>query len=565
MLNRRLFVGGLSASVPLILLPGAAGAQGRQPRLHAMVVGINDYLSPIKPLKGCVNDANDLEAQIKPLDPNVRKLLGAGTQRVTRAAFFSAWNAMLAEARQGDTLLISFSGHGTQIPGNEPDGMDETLVLSGYRPSDARDRAEHIIDDEIDKLARDAHARELILVFIADCCHSGGVHRTVEQRDVSYRTLDPFARGIGRPNPGPTAPSAPPGESPPNLLFLAASQENELVPEIPVDGRPRGALSVAVARAFEGGRAARDGVITAYGLTEFVFRHVESLSDSGHHPDVTWPTTKDVRTIERNTPLVVLGGSPPAPPPPAATGSVRLRIQGLGAGEQERILLRDAILVGEQDEASLVWDARTKLILNDQRHRIAEEVEASQLQYAIDRRLALERLIQMSAGNALSLRIRLPHEAADAPPSAASDATHKGGAVFDCIVGRIENNAVAGAIPDNHYYVLFNLTGNGKVQMLEPYPRGHPPSFEAPEFRTGLRKERGVQITAVRNMLVQRQGPFGAEHIVAIAGRLPLNRLMAALRETHEKFAVTATMEGLVNESKVQPLRVGFKGIYSAP
>jgi len=44
MLNRRLFVGGLSASVPLLWLPGAAGAQPRQPRLHAMVVGINEYL-----------------------------------------------------------------------------------------------------------------------------------------------------------------------------------------------------------------------------------------------------------------------------------------------------------------------------------------------------------------------------------------------------------------------------------------------------------------------------------------------------------------------------------------
>jgi hypothetical protein len=103
------------------------------------------------------------------------------------------------------------------------------------------------------------------------------------------------------------------------------------------------------------------------------------------------------------------------------------------------------------------------------------------------------------------------------------------------------------------------------VQMLEPYPRGNPPNFEAPQFRNGLRKERGVQITAIRNMLVQKQGPFGAEHIVAVAGRLPLNRLMAALRDTHEKFAVAAAMEGLVSETKVQPLRVGFKGIYSAP
>jgi hypothetical protein len=561
MLNRRSFVGGLSASVPLILLPGAAGAQTRQPRLHAMVVGINDYLSPVKGLKGCVNDANDLEAQIRPLDPKVRKLVGAGSQRVTRADFFTAWNGMLAEARQGDTLLIAFSGHGTQIPGNEPDGFDETLVLSGYRPTDPRDRAEHIIDDEIDRFARDAHARGLVLVFIADCCHSGGVHRTVEQRDVSYRTLDPFARGIGRAgptsaSPAPPAPPTPPGEGPPNLLFLAASQENELVPEIPVNGQPRGALSVAVARALEGGRAARDGVITAFGLTEFVFKHVESLSDSGHHPDVTWPTSKVERNIERNTPIVVFSPSQQRPPAPTTIGPVRLRIQGLATGERDKLRLRDAILVGEQDAASLVWDARTKLVLNDQRNRIAEGVEASQLQHAIDRRLALDRLVQMSTEASLNLRIRLPHENPDAPASAASDASHKGGSIFDCMVAGIQ---------DGHYYVLFNLTGNGKVQMLDPYPRGYPPSFDGPDFRNGLRKERGTSVATIRNMVVQKQGPFGAEHIVAVAGRLPLSRLMAALRETHEKFAVNAAMEGLANETKVQPLRVGFKGIYSAP
>jgi hypothetical protein len=398
------------------------------------------------------------------------------------------------------------------------------------------------------------------------------VYRRVEWHGVSYRTLDPdplARRPVAAPRP-----VAPP-EAPPNLLFLAGAQDNELVPEISVGGRYRGALCVAVARALEG-RAATDGIITAYALARFVLGHVRDLSDGGQHPYVTWPsptpaivatpaqalpvararaTPASVLGVSRDTPVVVLAGASRPPVGPAARiGPVRLRILGLPAPEQQRIAqsLTGAILVGEGDPVSLIWRADQKRVLNDQGHRLAENVDASQLQHAIDRRLALERLgsMRMAGDRRLDVKILLGDR-----ETPASDATHKPGARLSVVLSGID---------DGHYYALFNLAGNGQVEMLAPYP-GEPASLGHASFRTGLCKEKGSRREIdIGGVSVKPEGPFGAEHVVAVAGALPLGRLMPALAQAHNTIAAAAAMAGLIQEAEVQPLQVGFRGIYSA-
>ncbi len=66
----------------------------------------------------------------------------------------------------GDTLFFHFSGHGTQIPTDDPqetDGLDEAIV-----PTDMN----VILDDDLRvivcKLPLGAH-----FTMLADCCHSG--------------------------------------------------------------------------------------------------------------------------------------------------------------------------------------------------------------------------------------------------------------------------------------------------------------------------------------------------------------------------------------------------------
>jgi caspase domain-containing protein len=566
-LTRRSFLRGLSAGVPVLALPGAALAQAR-PRLHAMVVGINTYYGragrgQVPTLLGCINDAKDIAEQVAKLDPGSLRVLGARNEPVTRAAFFSAWQDMLAGAGQGDTLLLTYSGHGGQIrqlcPGNEEDGHDETLILSGFDIGQARDSAEHIVDDELAQLFAAAAARRLLVVFVADSCFSGTVYRSVEAAaDVRYRTIRSYELVGGAAADGICRATAP--EDPPNLLFLSGSQENEVVPEINVGGQWRGALSYAVARALEG-RAASKGVVTAYGLSEFVLRYVQSLSDAGQHPNVTWPsrtraTPNDVMTVEGSTPVLVLGDAAPlsvSKPAHDEIRPVRLRILGLSAaeGQQTAKSLMHAVLVGESEPAALIWDARQHLILNDQGHRIAESVGAGELQHAIDRRQAWERVSGLSAENGLGVRIRLPGEPSDAPPSAASDATHK---------ARARLHIDVGGVPDGAYFAVFNLTGNGKIELIEPGPSHL--TCATTVCSTGVRKLKGVPIKPLEVVV---RAPFGADHVVAVAGALPLSRLMPALVQARDKLAAAVVLAGLVSELQTQPLQAGFRGIYSAP
>jgi Caspase domain len=274
MLSRRSFAGGLAASLPVALIPGDVRAQ-TTPRLHAIVVGIDTYTGrgadgrPVSTLKGCLNDAADIERQVKKYRPTTLVRLGwdaaAGRERpVTRVDFFRAWGDTLAAAHHGDTLLLTFAGHAGKVPvlpGNpsgEADELDEVLVLTGYSASDGRN-GDIVIDDELNEMFLAARAKGVRVVFVADCIHAGGL--------VSPTSI------------------------PPNLLFLGASQENQVAPEIrdPSTGLYRGALSIAVARALEGG-AATDGEITALSLVRFVRRHVRLLRDSIQDPGIRWPT-----------------------------------------------------------------------------------------------------------------------------------------------------------------------------------------------------------------------------------------------------------------------------------
>lgn len=561
MLNRRLFLGGLCASLPVIALPGALRAQAQRPRLHAMVVGINRYVGAgptgkVPDLEGCINDANDIARQVVRLDPNVR-VLGVKDEPVTRASFFSAWRSMLAAARSGDTLLLTYAGHGGQIgeacAGNEDDKLDETLILTNFDVRHTADRVEHIIDDEMAVLWRAAAQQGLNAVYIADSCFSGTAYRTVELQDRKrYRTIRAYQVAAGaRP---PVSCGAAPPEVPPNLLFIAGSQENEPVPEMTLGNVRRGALSVAVARALEGGADTnRDGIITGEELTDFVLSYVEALADSSQHP------TASFHGASRSTPNEEVGASvrgtlmvlrettrpsvaeSPAPPPPLAP--VRLQIRGLAAAERDRIAasLSNATAVRDDEPAPLIWDAAQRLVFNDQGMRIAEEIGAGELQRVIDRRRLLDRIVQLSAGRGLSVTIHLLGQ--EAAPASVADATHRQNRELEI--------RIAG-ITEGHYFTVVNFTGSGKVELAEPAPSTAPTRPHV-RYRSGELKPIGVRV----------QAPFGADHVVAVAAPRRLTQLVPAIVRADGQFAAAAVLEALDREAATQTLQVGYKGIYT--
>jgi hypothetical protein len=568
MLSRRFFLGGLSASLPLLTLPGAVRAQGAAPRLHVMIVGINQYTGlgdggqTIRQLQGCQHDAADIEQQVRQFQPATLVRLGwdaaaAQERAVTRADFLRTWEQVLGAARSGDRLLLTFAGHGSRVPvlpGNpsgETDGYDETLVLTGYDAKQGRD-GEHIIDDELDRMFRAAHAKGVIVCFVSDSCHSGTLTRSVDALagDKTYRFV-PYGRAAPSVPPPVSARSGTPPPILPNLVFIAGAQEDETVPEIrdPATNQYRGALSLAMARAL-GGAAVTDGTITVRTLTVFVRRHVRHLSEGVQN--VAFPTLVTEGGVDRSTPLFVLPrGLPPVetkrpPTTPAATATVRLRIVGRSAADAQRIAQTLGVgLAGTGEAEALSWDAERRLILNNQGHRVAENVGEKELRGVVDCRAALDRIMGMAARSSLDVQVLIGGR-----DTRASDATHKPGDKLEVKVS---------GFSDGDHLAVFNLTGTGMVQVLEPTLNPRSKAFKRSHLDTGV-PVHGRDWPVIEVLV---GAPFGADHIIAVAGRRPLSVLMPTLLAAHEQHDVPGVMAALANEGRAQTLKIGLRGIYT--
>src|SRR5262245_34365691 len=122
----------------ILVATGAAGAWAQlappgQGAIRALIVGIDHYKT-LKRLKGAVADVRDLEQSLK--RGGVRDLTVLVEDNASRRQTEAAINRLISDARSGDLVIISFAGHGSQLPervkGSDPDGVDEIFVLAGF-------------------------------------------------------------------------------------------------------------------------------------------------------------------------------------------------------------------------------------------------------------------------------------------------------------------------------------------------------------------------------------------------------------------------------------------------
>lgn len=249
-------------------------------RTFGLVIGIDEY-TYIPDLHGAVNDAKDIADALDGLGAEVTLLTDA---EATRSAILTAWEQILTSAKPGDRLIISYAGHGSNepehTPGSEKDGRDENFLLAGFAPR-GEAAGQRIRDDEIaDMLARSA---DLDVIFVADACHAGTVTRDLKPA-LGYRYITP-QNMAGDPLPPPPPPPSG-GDTPDQIaLFLAAVNETEKVPEVLIDGVPRGALSFAFADGLRGAADLdRNGILTKGELETHVRRKVRQVSDGAQLP-----------------------------------------------------------------------------------------------------------------------------------------------------------------------------------------------------------------------------------------------------------------------------------------
>jgi hypothetical protein len=198
-------------------------------------------------LEACEFDARDMEDLALGRDISASVLL---TRQATRSRVLAGVAAAAKALRAGDFFLLTYSGHGAQVPdvsNEEADGMDETWCLWDGE----------LIDDEIYR-ALAAFRAGVRVVVLSDSCHSGTVVRAPRPRASqprgrpralpqlaarrAYLARQRFYDAIPR--------GASPADITASVLLISGCQDDQLS----MDGPDNGAFTAALLEVWDGGR-----------------------------------------------------------------------------------------------------------------------------------------------------------------------------------------------------------------------------------------------------------------------------------------------------------------------
>jgi hypothetical protein len=560
------------------ILTLAAGASAqvalRSPQggeVRALVIGIDAYQF-VPQLRGAVADARDLEGALR--QAGVRDITALMDAAADRASVMRALDDLLARSRAGDLVVLTIAGHGVQEPehvrGSQPDGMDDVFVLAGFNPNTAAGMRQRIIGTEFNHIIKQFEARGARVMFVADACHGGGLAREIDPRaaEMSYRQAPRYSLAADDLKPISTTSDA--------FLtdidfrqteFLAAVDRKTKSPEVRIPGVPgfRGALSYAVARAFEGAADQnQDGQVTQDELFNYVRQIAYQLSDQRQNVVTTGPAARDIganvvfRTravvlldavekpetrpqgpqsqppqppaLQQPQPAVVQPARPSAPTPGSVAttplGPVRVAVLGNQRDLLANIEAREARfdVVGTSDNPDLVWDPASLDVLAGA-DVVARGIDRSDLPSVIDRVAAVSGFKRLAAKAAQSVRL-LPN-----------DKLHHRDDRLEVQVSGMQQRSL----------VLFNIAGDGTVQAL--YPIGSDPAvIVTPEYKFPVRVGE----------------PYGADQVVAITSSQRLGDLEQALKKMTQRRTAVEVYR-LVERYAPADARIGATSLYTAP
>ncbi|RKZ77635.1 MAG: hypothetical protein DRR19_27630 [Candidatus Parabeggiatoa sp. nov. 1] len=436
--------------------------RGIQAQQHALVVGINHYKHAddlyLTNLEGTVNDAIVLRDALRSAHvqlPDRRVLLNA---QATRAAVVRAWRDMVKQAKPGDTLILTFSGHGGQerdtAPFDEKDRKDENLLFhdfNPYRPTQGR-----ITDDELYGLFKQASAYKIL--FIADACHSSGMVRSTARPSGRFRSGGFWNIKPDAPPSFPTLPTQRDDKLLPHVTLITAVESDSLkVPETKINNQQHGALSWFFAKALTGkadgnqnGRLERNEL--AHFLTEKVSVHMKHLQKPKLLPRAD---TVSVLTLGQVS-------SSPSPTARPTISKIAIAVQN---GYAPQGLTRARVVTTSQtfDLRFVVKNRRTDVFNNTgDKVTTLSSLNMSRWQRVIDK----ERLLKVLATQ-FDMRLK---------PIGFTlregDKLHKRGEVLHFSIEPGDKWERLNAL------TLFNLAGNGELQFLYPLTKYKDPLVE---------------------------------------------------------------------------------------
>ena len=536
--------------------------------VRALVIGIDDY-QHVRKLKGATADAHDIDSSLRTM--GVRDVTALVNDHADRSNVLREISALVERTKTNDIVFLSIAGHGAQEPerikGSQPDGMEDVFLLPGFEatPTGSQQR---ILGSEFNHFIKQFELRGAKVIFVADTCHGGGMVRDIDPRaaEMSFRQIPSYTLLVDE-----LKPVSDQGDPRSELdldhtAFLAAVDRNTKAPEVRIPGIDglRGALSYAVARAIEGNADAdHDGKVTLKEFFANIRQVVYQLSDQRQNVvtmtspnrspdiDVAFGLTRGVTLIqgpiEGPQPAAPQSSAslPPASASPAAAGIAPIPLPGPNpqfvGGVSAPIRLaaldgktnyfpspksRDSTFqaVPPTENPDLIWDPVSHDVIawGDV---VAYRVDLADLPTVIDRTVAIRALKGIATQSPQVMRVspddRLRH----------NDQT------VNIDLSEVGGRAV----------VLFNVSGDGTIQML--YPIGYDAS--------------PVRLANLRLPLRVRE-PFGAEQIVAVTSLQRMVDFEKALQLLNRRRASGQVIKSLERYLPADA-RVGSVGFFTVP
>jgi hypothetical protein len=465
----------------------------------ALVIGINEYRA-VPSLDGATNDAQDIAAALS--RNGVSRVLMLTNDEATKSNIVNAWNTLVADAQPGDTIFVTYAGHGAQLKelttGDERDGLDEFWVLPGFDPKNLRDTwRESVFDNELNQWFAEAGKKGVRVVLVSDSCHAGGMDRAVKGKTRfvefgnSRMLAELFAMVSGSAGSSTVMEQIPENRTPENVTMLAATSEALPVPEVVIEGRSRGALSWSFARAIEG-MADRngDGVVTRIELEDYVLSTVRMRSESLQNPVFTPAVARggDEALFEVTHAAAVASAVRPA----EKTGRrPMLRARELGFEPVLPLVVTGTDIVPDDVETAdhaYEWDATTGVFRSPNGDVVAEKVSPFTVNDIVSKFILLDFLKAVAEQN--------PGKVLVSPEKQLYlSGEHL---KFDTIRGSYPN------------MLVFNLANTGEVQLLDLIVDGRP------QLKSPLKELKVVE-------------PFGSDHLVVISSNQQLEALGRAI------------------------------------
>ncbi|MBS1164449.1 MAG: caspase [Proteobacteria bacterium] len=528
-----------------ILLFGLGSSQAET---RAVVVGIDTYQT-LTPLRGAEADARDIRDTLK--KRRVEDLTVLLNDEADRSSILDSIDAVIDRAKPDDFVILSFAGHGGQLkwgkirPAYAKEGDHyEAFLLGRFSAPDSQGKpypdastspAERIAGVEMNIRLRELNQKGVRTIFVIDTCFADGLTREpyIGSPDTArtfrgnipimefQNGLDPLAASLA------ALPQSQDPDQFKSVVVLAAESDNNTTPEVELpegSGKRRGALSYTFARLLDGSQdVGANGIVNRSQLVGYIRSKVSINSENLQTPETHPRSDPNALAIDFAKDF----GAVTMAKPDQAIAAVRMFISGSGEALPPSPRPEAFKIVGASsaDSADLIYEGEKGEVYSAQQDLVATDVSLDGLKDVAASTFSIRRLV------ALNL---VPH-----PLSLlGGDKRYRNG-----------ERLVIDARPadDAEYFALFDINGNGIVQLLYPLE-----DRKDSLLLDGSEPFRGMKISP----------PFGRDTVVLVTDKKPLTELITSLNTLNSNVAPLEAVD-FIEKYKTDSMRLGIQAFFT--